>query len=421
MLALGALITATGLGAASFALHNFLAHDSRFRIAGLNNIEADSLSEVSRNDILPVFGEDVGKNIFFIRLADRRQQLEQIPWVERATVMRLLPDRIRVQLVERQPVAFVRQGSQIGLIDANGILLSMPPEMMAQRHYSFPVVSGINAQNPPENRRQRMNLYTRLIQDLDADGRGISKQISEIDLSDAEDARVMLPDSQGEVLAHFGEDHFRERYQRYTQNIAGWRSQYPRLASVDLRYEDQMVLTMKTESQEAAEKVPAQSATPPPAGTASPAPAIKNAALSTTSPAHTAEKRPALATTKDKTETTRPAREKETPHASRDAATGKSTAKDKTFSTAKRPDKATQKLANKNAPGSTPKTSGTKKGGAATTSAKAPQKKDTKTLRVAEKTEKQKHSDPKRDATGNNSRRRSGLPSRAALDPVLGQ
>jgi len=36
-------------------------------------------------------------------LNERRKQLEAIPWVERATVMRLLPDQIRVSLVERQP------------------------------------------------------------------------------------------------------------------------------------------------------------------------------------------------------------------------------------------------------------------------------------------------------------------------------
>ena len=40
--------------------------------------------------------------------------------------MRLLPDQIRVTLVERQPVAFVRHGQQIGLVDANGVLLDMP-------------------------------------------------------------------------------------------------------------------------------------------------------------------------------------------------------------------------------------------------------------------------------------------------------
>ncbi len=45
-------------------------------------------------------------------------------------------------------MAFVRQGQQIGLVDADGVLLSMPPAMMTKHHYSFPVVTGIDAARP---------------------------------------------------------------------------------------------------------------------------------------------------------------------------------------------------------------------------------------------------------------------------------
>jgi cell division protein FtsQ len=194
--------------------------------------------------MLPVFGEDIGRNIFFIPLAERRRQLEQIPWIERATVMRLLPDQIRISVVERQPVAFVRQGSQVGLVDANGVLLTMPAAMMAQRHYSFPVVTGITPQDPPAAARNRMAVYQRLLAELDANGQHLSEQISEIDLTDTEDARVLMPEQGTDILAHFGEDHFLERYQRYRAHIAEWRQQYPKLAAVDLRYDQQVVLEM---------------------------------------------------------------------------------------------------------------------------------------------------------------------------------
>ena len=194
--------------------------------------------------MLPVFGEDIGRNIFFIPLNQRRKDLEEIPWIERATVMRLLPDRIRVSVVERQPIAFVRQGQQIGLVDANGVLLTMPAAMMAQHNYSFPVVTGINASDPLGERKARMAVYQRLLAELDSNGQRTSEQISEIDLTDTEDARVLMPEAGGDVLIHFGEDRFLDRYQRYQAHIAEWRQQYPHLASVDLRYDDQVVLQM---------------------------------------------------------------------------------------------------------------------------------------------------------------------------------
>jgi cell division protein FtsQ len=232
------------VGVSVYALRSFLEHDARFRIAGTTNIQATGLAQVSRADMLPVFGEDIGRNIFFVPLSARRKQLEQIPWIEHATVLRLLPDQIRISVVERKPIAFVRQGSQVELVDANGVLLSEPPTMMAQHHYSFPVVTGLDGRDPIAGRRARMEVYQRLVSDLDSSGRHLSDQISEIDLRDPEDARVLMPEQGTDILAHFGEDHFLERFQRYKAHIAEWRQQYPKLAEVDLRYEQQVVLQM---------------------------------------------------------------------------------------------------------------------------------------------------------------------------------
>ncbi|HXS77407.1 MAG TPA: FtsQ-type POTRA domain-containing protein [Terracidiphilus sp.] len=228
----------------AYALTNFLERDARFRIAGTTNIQASGLAQVSRAEMLPVFGEDIGRNIFFVPLKERRKQLEQIPWIEHATVMRLLPDQIRISVVERKPIAFVRLGSQVELIDANGVLLTEPPAMLAQHHYSFPVVTGIDSHDPISGRRARMEVYQRLVSELDSNGKHMSDQISEIDLRDPEDARVLMPEQGTDILAHFGGDHFLERFQRYKAHISEWRQQYPKLAEVDLRYNQQVVLQM---------------------------------------------------------------------------------------------------------------------------------------------------------------------------------
>jgi cell division protein FtsQ len=244
LLGTGVAVVFSIFAISAYALRNFLEHDGRFRIAGTSNIQATGLGQVSRAEMLPVFGEDVGRNIFFVPLAERRKQLEQIPWIEHATVMRVLPDQIRISVVERKPIAFLRQGSQVGLVDANGVLLAEPPAMMAQHHYSFPVVTGIDGRDPIASRRARMETYQHLVSELDSSGQHLSDQVSEIDLSDPEDARVLMPEQGTDILAHFGSDHFLERYQRYKAHIAEWRSQYPKLAEVDLRYEQQVVLQM---------------------------------------------------------------------------------------------------------------------------------------------------------------------------------
>jgi cell division protein FtsQ len=72
-----------------------------------------------------------------------------------------------------------------------------------------------------------------------------------------------MPEQGADVLAHFGEDHFLERYQRYQAHIADWRQQYPHLAAVDLRYDNQVVLEMVS-GKETAETSSGDAATPNP-------------------------------------------------------------------------------------------------------------------------------------------------------------
>ena len=232
-------------GAAAMVARSAILHDARFMIPSATAIETEGNLHVSRAEMMSVFGEDIERNIFRIPLTERKAKLEELPWVEHATVMRLLPNKLRVAVSERTPVAFVRQGNHIGLVDANGILLDMPTEMRTKMHYSFPVVTGLEAKDPLSLRAARMKLYERFTADLDGGGEKISTKLSEVDLSSPEDVRVVVPDKDGEVMVHFGEDNFLDRYKKFEEHLPEWRQQYPHLASVDMRYERQVVLEMQ--------------------------------------------------------------------------------------------------------------------------------------------------------------------------------
>jgi cell division protein FtsQ len=220
-------------------------HDDRFVIPSSAAVEVQGNDHVTRAQLLTIFGGDIERNIFRVSLDERKAELEQLPWVEHATVMRLLPNRLRVSIVERTPVAFVRQGNHIGLIDANGVLLDMPMDVQANMNYSFPVVTGVTAKDPASVRAARMKIYERFTADLDSGTEKVSRNLSEVDLSDPEDVRATIPDKNGEVMVHFGEDNFLERYRKFQEHLPEWRAQYPKLASVDMRYDRQVVLEMK--------------------------------------------------------------------------------------------------------------------------------------------------------------------------------
>jgi cell division protein FtsQ len=89
-----------------------------------------------------------------------------------------------------------------------------------------------------------MKIFERFTSELDGSGEKISEELSEVDLSNPEDVQALIPDHSTEILVHFGEDSFLDRYRRFKEHLPEWRSVYPKLSSVDMRYERQVVLQM---------------------------------------------------------------------------------------------------------------------------------------------------------------------------------
>lgn len=222
------------------AAYHYGEHSWRFRIESSDDIEISGLGNVTRSQIVEVMGGDIGRNVFFVPLSQRKKQLEQIPWVESASVMRFVPNRLKIEIRERTPVAFARVGSKISLIDANGVLMELPTT--GRRKFSFPVVLGMNLGEPQSTRTARMKTYNQLISDLDSSGAHYSQNLSEVDLSDVEDVKVLADDAGGQVLVHLGSSDFLDRFKIYVTHVQEWRQQFSRLDSVDLRYEHQIVV-----------------------------------------------------------------------------------------------------------------------------------------------------------------------------------
>ncbi|HSR79999.1 MAG TPA: FtsQ-type POTRA domain-containing protein [Hyphomicrobiaceae bacterium] len=71
-----------------------------------------------------------------------QDRIERLPWVERASIERVLPDRLEVRVFERSPSAVWRRNGRTFLIDATGrVLAAVPPDAML----SLPRVAGEGA------------------------------------------------------------------------------------------------------------------------------------------------------------------------------------------------------------------------------------------------------------------------------------
>src|SRR6202023_2660469 len=256
---------------AAGAFYRYGERSWRFRVDSSDNIEITGTQNVTKGQIMEVMGADMGRNVFFIPLAQQKAQLEQIPWVESASVMRFVPNRLKVEIHERTPVAFARVGPRIFLIDAGGTLMELP-----QKHkYSFPVILGMNPGEPLSTRAPRMKAYNELVQDLDSAGARYSQDLSEVDLTDLENLKVRVNDPAGDVLVELGSSDFLRRYKTYVSHVQEWRQQFQKLESVNLRYDNQVIVNPDMEGK------PKQAALTVAAAKASAAAGVKPAALIT--------------------------------------------------------------------------------------------------------------------------------------------
>ena len=227
----------------------FLLYGQPMLLIKPEQIEVNGNHIVSREAVLQQFVRDRGHSVLRVPLNARRSALEEISWIESATVQRILPNRIRVDLTERTPIAFLRNGTELALIDAHGVILDRPHGEELQ----FPIVTGLSENMPREERGKRMQTYQEFMTDIDLVRSGSSDRVSEVDLANPKDLRAVMTgiananDTQA-LTIHFGAADFTGKYRMVVENFAQWQASNGRVHSIDLQYAKQVVLNPDTTS-----------------------------------------------------------------------------------------------------------------------------------------------------------------------------
>ena len=240
-------LTATAMLAAAAIAADFLYHSPQVALLKPDQIELTGNRIVSRDAVLQQFARDRGHSVLSIPLDARRSALEELSWVESAGVQRILPNHIRVEITERTPMAFLRNGTELALIDAHGVILDRP----RGEDFHFPIVTGLSDNMSRDERARRMQTYQDFVKDIEAVRIASSDRVSEIDLSNAKDLRAVMAgistvsDSQA-VSIQFGQSDFAGKFRLIIDNFAQWQAANGRVRSIDLQYSKQVILNTDT-------------------------------------------------------------------------------------------------------------------------------------------------------------------------------
>jgi cell division protein FtsQ len=233
----------------------FLLYSPAMLLLKPDQIDVSGNHIVAREAVVQQFMHDRDRSVLRVPLDVRRSELEQIPWVESASVQRILPNHIRVELVERTPIAFARNGNELALIDAHGVILDRPQGEDLQ----FPIVGGVSEEISRDQREKRMQIYQEFMKDVDLVRAGSSERVSELDLSNPKDLRVVMtglagPTDSQAVTVHFGSAEFTGKYKMLVDNFSQWQANTGRVQSIDLQYMRQVVVNPDTSAGTASKK-----------------------------------------------------------------------------------------------------------------------------------------------------------------------
>jgi cell division protein FtsQ len=243
-------IAALSLGFALYEAATYLLYSPGVILRSAEQIEIRGSRFVAPDAVAEKFSADMGRSVVRVPLNERREAIESLPWVEQAHVQRVMPNRIRVEITERTPVAFLRTGSDLAMVDAQGVILDRPVD----GEFRFPVVSGIEEATPRATRQQHMNLYAEFMKEIERVQPGADDHVSEADISEISDLRVTLTGvgtaagSASPILVHFGDSDFGNRYHLLAENIDQWRASAGSVDSVDLRFARQVVVNPESKT-----------------------------------------------------------------------------------------------------------------------------------------------------------------------------
>lgn len=193
---------------------------------------------LSNGEVQALVDDLRGSSILTADLDAYRRRLLESPWVGAVALRRLLPSTVEVFVSERRPVGLCRLRDDLYLIDEGGAIIDQFGPQYAE--FDLPIIDGLV--RPPGDGQPaidpvRAGLAARVIEAL-GPRQDLAARVSQIDVSDARDAVILLEDDP--ALLHLGDEQFVERLQAYLDLAPALRGRVPDIDYVDLRFDERV-------------------------------------------------------------------------------------------------------------------------------------------------------------------------------------
>lgn len=144
--AIGLLISIAALSSVFIYAYSYLLSTPYFQI---KETSVRGLKELTEKDILTLAEIKPGQNILAVNIDVVERRVAVNPWIKNVYVGREFPNRLVVDVRERNPIALVKQGSDFYLMDSDGIIFK---KLAKGDEVDLAIITGINAQDKTKSK-----------------------------------------------------------------------------------------------------------------------------------------------------------------------------------------------------------------------------------------------------------------------------
>ena len=119
---------------------NAIANSAGFRITA---VAINGRKQLTQDEVLAIGGVNGRSSLLFLDAAVVRDKLKANPWIREATVLKLYPGQLQIDIVERSAFALWQQDGRLSVISDDGAVLE---SYVSRRFLSLPLVVGKGAE-----------------------------------------------------------------------------------------------------------------------------------------------------------------------------------------------------------------------------------------------------------------------------------
>ncbi|MGI9054439.1 MAG: cell division protein FtsQ/DivIB [Pyrinomonadaceae bacterium] len=184
------------IGFLAFMGYRTVAASSFFDV---KQIEVKGTNRVSREAVEKIVRVESEKNgVWNADLQKIREEIEKADFVKTATVSRILPDGIRVNVTERTPKAIARIDGGDFWIDEDGVVLVLAGKDEMKPPFFIQGWNRNKNEKAQEENKERVKIYLDMLNDWQE--YDLDKRVRAVDLTNVKEPKANIIDS-GEIVA----------------------------------------------------------------------------------------------------------------------------------------------------------------------------------------------------------------------------